>query len=141
MIPSCTPLPLESNQRIIFELRPSRLYCHSRQLRAFCNAPFRGGSNSFVAASGETLDLFERGITPDPRWAPVFFRTSAPGVARSANVCRAGDYVYPAQPIIGMAPGTAMIRTTSWTTDPPTESGAVGSVTITVEPRGRDDTK
>jgi uncharacterized protein YjdB len=84
--------------------------------------------------SGATIDLLDREITPDPRWAPVFFRTSAPGVARSTNVCRAGDYVYPAQPIVGVAPGTATIRATSWATDPPTESGAGGSATITVGP-------
>jgi hypothetical protein len=84
--------------------------------------------------SGETLDLLDREVTPNPRWAPVFFRTSAPGVARSANVCHAGDYVYPTQPIIGIAPGTATIRATSWATDPPTESGAAGSATITVGP-------
>jgi hypothetical protein len=45
-----------------------------------------------------------------------------------------GDYVYPAQPIVGIAPGTATIRATSWATDPPTESGAGGSATITVGP-------
>ena len=84
--------------------------------------------------SGATIDLLDREITPDPRWAPVFFRTSAPGVARSANVCRAGDYVYPAQPIVAIAPGTATIRATSWATNPPTESGAAGSATITVGP-------
>jgi hypothetical protein len=97
-----------------------------------------GASVSITAlaqlSSGETIDLMDRDITPDPRWAPVFFRTSAPNVARSTGTCRAGDYLYPTQPVVAVAPGTATISATSWATDPPTESNAAGNATITVVP-------
>jgi hypothetical protein len=103
-----------------------------------------GETTTFTALahlpSGTTIDLLDRETTPDPRWAPVYFTTSAPNVARSP-ACGSSGYLYPTQPLIGLLPGTTTIRavgTVNWRLDsggtpPPLDSGASGGdATLTV---------